>query len=236
MWNSPGMLNAFTNLLYASTVLAAVYAAVLWVVQHPMFALREVRVSGELNHVTRRDIEQIVRDQLNGNFFTFDLQATCSALERLPWVKRAVARRHWPDRVEVALEEHIAFARWGVDQLVDVSGQVFRANYEAPLPEFRGPAGTAPMLLMQFHAFKRLLGPTGRAPVQIELSERLAWRVTLDDAITLELGREQMEERLARFAAAYADVSQELKHAGHIDLRYGKGFAVRIATVKRSEG
>ena len=38
---------------------------------------------------------------------------------------------------------------------------------------------------------------------QISLSPRFAWQVKLDNGMVLELGREEMQQRLARFVAVY---------------------------------
>jgi cell division protein FtsQ len=52
----------------------------------------------------------------------------------------------------------------------------------------------------------------------------------LKDGLVVELGREQMEERLARFAAAYSQYMAAMKApVKYVDLRYRNGFAARMA-------
>jgi cell division protein FtsQ len=51
--------------------------------------------------------------------------------------------------------------------------------------------------------------------------------------MTLELGREQIEARLARFVEAYSRTLGKLdRHIDYVDLRYANGFAVRIPELK----
>ncbi len=61
------------------------------------------------------------------------------------------------------------------------------------------------------------------------MSQRRAWRVHLDDGMVLELGREQVASRLARFLAAYPRTLAPLnRRIDYVDLRYANGFAARI--------
>ena len=129
MWDKPGMLDGISNLLLAAALLLTAYGAMHYVIRLPAFPLREVRLYDRPVRVTFDQIEAIVRNELQGNFFTLDLAQTRIAFEKLPWVRKANLRRHWPDRIEVALEEHAPLARWGNVALVNTHGEVFAAAY-----------------------------------------------------------------------------------------------------------
>ena len=49
---------------------------------------------------------------LRGNFFSINLEAVRSALEKLPWVRKVEVRRQWPSRIEV--KDRGASCRWPV--------------------------------------------------------------------------------------------------------------------------
>ena len=53
MWDKPTLLNWIANLLFALSVVAMLYAALYAVVHLPIFPLREVKIDGQLNHVSR---------------------------------------------------------------------------------------------------------------------------------------------------------------------------------------
>ena len=128
----------------------------------------------------------------------------------------------------MAIEEHQPLARWGAAALVNNHGEVFEAAYDATLPVFSGPAGTSREIALQYDALRRTFAAIGRAPVQVRLSPRRAWQVQLDDGMTLEIGREQVESRLARFVAAYQRTLVPLaRRIDYVDLRYANGFAAR---------
>lgn len=236
MWDKPELLNPLATVLYAVAAALVAYAGALAVVSLPAFPLREVRVAQPPVHVTPGEVEAIVKHELRGNFFTLDLAAARSAFERLPWVRRAAVRRHWPGRLEVALEEHVPLARWGERALVNTHGEVFAGAYDGALPLFSGPAGTAKEIAIQYAYFRRALGEIGLAPGELHVSPRRAWQVKLENGPTLELGREQIEARLARFVNAYARTLAKLgRRIEYVDLRYSNGFAVRVPELAREK-
>jgi len=233
LWHRPDILNAIASTLFTAAFLLAAYGAVHYVVRLPAFPLREVRVNARLEHVTREQIETIVRREFAGNFFTLDLAAARAAFEKLPWVRSVAVRRHWPDRLEVALEEHVPLARWGGTALVSAHGEVFVAAYDGNLPMFMGPEGSAREIAQQYVNFRRTLGVIGRTPVQVHVSLRRAWRIRLDNGLVIELGRERIESRLDRFVAVYdRTVGALQRKLDYADLRYSHGFAVRIPELK----
>ena len=236
MWDRPELMNPLASVLYAVAAALAVYAGTLAVVNLPVFPLREVRVVQPPVHVTPGDVEAVVRGELRGNFFTLDLAAARDAFERLPWVRRAAVRRHWPGRLEVALEEHVPLARWGERALVNTHGEVFAGAYDGALPLFSGPAGTAKEIAIQYEYFRRALDEIGLAPGELRVSPRRAWQVKVENGPTLELGREQIEARLARFVNAYGRTVARLeRRVEHVDLRYSNGFAVRVPELGREK-
>jgi cell division protein FtsQ len=89
-----------------------------------------------------------VAPRLAGNFFTVDLGATRAVFESVPWVRRALVQREFPNRLKVVLQEHKPVAFWGAEgdaRLVNNFGEVFEANQgdvEAEdLPVLNGPRG-----------------------------------------------------------------------------------------------
>lgn len=229
MWDRPDLLNRIASALYGLAALLAFVVAAVFTLQLPVFALREIRLDNAPTHVTGKDIERSVLGAVRGNFFTLDLDAIRAAFARLPWVRNVELRRRWPDRLEVTLEEHVPLARWASRALVNTHGEIFEAAYPDPLPEFVGPEGAAKEMAIQYDYFRRGLALIGHEPVQVHVSPRRAWRLKLESGLTLELGREQIEARLARFVAAYertlGTLEQDIRY---VDLRYANGFAVRI--------
>ncbi len=232
-WDRPALLNAAANTLYGIATVLGLYALFFLVIHLPVFPIKELRVLGELNNVTREQVEATVRKQLAGNFFTVDLAGARKSFERLPWVRRVEVRRVWPDRLHVVLEEHVAIGRWGDSGLVNIHGEVFSAASDAKLPVFNGPPGSAAEIARRYTSFRDELARVRQAPAEITLSPRRAWEVRLTSGLLLKLGRDQVNERMATFLSVYegtvAPVSTRLDY---VDLRYPNGFAVRISDTR----
>jgi cell division protein FtsQ len=229
MWNSAAALNRTSDLLMAVAGLIVLYSVIRFAIVQPVFAMREIRIDGSTRHVTLEQVEAIAQRDVRGTFFTLDLARLRGSFEKLPWVRKVDIRRSWPDRIDVAIEEHQPLARWGDLALVNSQGEVFEAAYDANLPVFVGPAGTSREVAVQYELLRREFASIGRVPVHVQLSQRRAWRVRLDDGMTLEIGRELVKSRLTRFLSAYPRTLAPLnRHIDYVDLRYANGFAVRI--------
>ncbi len=75
---------------------------------------------------------------------------------------------------------------------------------------------------------KKCCNPCSRSIARMSLSDRRAWRVSLENGTLLELGREQMGVRLERYVQVHdRSIVQLNQQLTYVDLRYPSGFAVR---------
>jgi cell division protein FtsQ len=242
VWHSARLLNAAADALYVLAAAIAVWIAAEAALRTPRLPVRTIAVTGDLRHVDAAGVRASLEGRIRGNFFGVDLGEVQRALERLPWVRRVEVRREWPDRLVARIEEHVALARWSGAGLVNTFGEPFEAKApDAPLPQLAGPPGTEREVARRYLAFRSLLAPLGTEPARVQLSARRAWQVTLANGVRLELGRDQarrsLEERLARFVAAYPRTAAELdRPPERVDLRYPNGFAIRVPEAAAAGG
>ena len=242
MWNNARLLNGLADLLFLVAAGVAVWIAGQAALRTPLLPLREVVVVGELEHVDARAASASLAGRVAGNFFSVELDEVRRSLERLPWVRSVAVRREWPDRIVARIEEHTALARWSDHRLVNTFGELFEGEgADARLAELVGPPGSEREVARRYRAFREVVAPLGTQPVRVALSARGAWQVRLANGLVLELGRDQarqsLEERLARFVAAYPRVAGELdRPVGHVDLRYPNGFAIRVPQAGTDDG
>jgi cell division protein FtsQ len=169
-----------------------------------------------------------VARHLNGNFFTVDLEKTRNAFQKLPWARNVSVRRRWPDKLEVAIEEHKELARWGNIALVNTYGELFQAASDSDLPVFYGPGDGVAEVAQHYVAYGLILSATDIKIAQLALTPRRAWQIKTTEDMVIELGREQTETRLAKFASVYETTLSGLGvNVKYADLRYPNGFAVR---------
>ena len=231
MWDKPALLNWIANLLYALSMVAVLYAVVYVVVHLPIFPLREVKVDGELHHVSREQVKLIVAKHLKGNFFTLDLIIARNAFDKLPCARNVSVRRRWPDKLEVVIEEHEALARWGSTALVNKQGELFHAASGSDLPVFYGPDNGVIEVASQYDSLNKVLQSAKLQAATLALTPRRAWQITTTNGMVLELGRVEMQPRLEKFANIYSNTLVRLnKKITYVDLRYPSGFAVRKPT------
>ena len=152
------LMNGVATAVFALAGAGVLAAGVAWLMRSPVFPIRSIQLDGDLARNSVPTIRANAAPRLAGNFFSVDLQVGRAAFESVPWVRRAVVRRIWPDRLTVQLEEHRAAALWegaeadrNADRLVNVQGEVFEANVgdveDERLPSLAGPEGSAARML-----------------------------------------------------------------------------------------
>ncbi len=234
------LMNAVSSTVFVLAAVGALVAGVLWLMRSPLFPIRGISLDGDMARSNVPTIRANAAPRLAGNFFSVDLQQSRQAFESVPWVRRAVVRRVWPDRLAVQLEEHRPVALWagedGASRLVNSHGEVFDANAgdleDDGLTTLEGPNGSAPQMLALLARLQPLLARLDLDVVRLVLSGRGSWRVDTDAGAVLELGRGseaevfQRTERFVRtLAAATSKWRAPLEYA---DLRHRDGYAVRL--------
>lgn len=140
-------------------VLIGVVSLVLVVLASPIFAVRDIEVSGAT--YTDPVLLQSVSDSLRGaSVFTADLDGAQRRLEGDPWVQRARLKWYLPDRVVMEIDERTPVAWFvGVDnraRVLDAEGRVLDVLEGQPTQflKIEGvgpnlPAGTVPTPVYQ---------------------------------------------------------------------------------------
>lgn len=239
------LMNGTAVVLFMAFVVLSVVAGGRWLGRLQVFAIQGITVAGDMNHNSPLTLRANVAPGLSGTFFSVDLARVRSAFEAVPWVRHAVVRREFPNRLRVDLQEHVAVAYWGMDsdvRLLNSFGEVFEANVgeveQDVLPKLSGPDGQSSEVLTMY----RILAPlfvTVELPLeQLELSGRGSWRARLDGGAVIELGRgapAEVAERLQRFLSTLTQVTSRFARAAgsveYADLRHTNGYAVKLRGV-----
>jgi cell division protein FtsQ len=239
------LMNNTAMVLFAAFGVLLLAALCWWAVRHPAFALGGISLQGDVTHNNVATLRANVAPRLPGNFFTVDLDAARRAFEDVPWVRQAIVRREFPNRLRVVLQEHEAVAFWGEEgssRMVNSHGELFEANagdVEADgLPRLAGPDGQAAQVLAMYRAIAPLFEPLELVAGELVLTGRGSWQLSLDTGATVELGRGDVAEvlpRVQRFAQTLTQVTSRYGRRPEAlvsaDLRYGDGFAIRLRGV-----
>lgn len=238
------LMNAVATLLFVLFAFILLAAGAWWVMRQPFFPLAGIKVDGDVAHNNAVTLRANVAPKLAGNFFTVDLAAARAAFESVPWVRKAVVRREFPDRLRATLIEHVPLAHWGEadgSRLVNSFGEVFEANTAEvadDLPRLGGPQGQAGQVLGMYQVLAPLFTPYDLQIAELELTARGSWVVLLDTGASVELGRGQPEEvaaRTQRFLASVRQVAgqfgRSLESVESADLRHRDAYALRLRGV-----
>jgi len=186
-----------------------------------------VRFTGDTARVGEAALDRLAAGLRGRESGQVDLAAVRDAVKRLPWVRESAVRRVFPGTLEISVEAHQALARWDDARLVSVRGEVFAVDHDGELPRFTGPEGAAAEMAAAWAGIVRAAAGLGSPVAELRLSARRAWQARLASGLVIELGREGIESRLARFAAAWPQVAAAAAGATRADLRYPNGFALR---------
>lgn len=106
---------------------AAAWQGFRWATRSPAFALREVRVRGNV-HAREDDLVRRSGLALGVNLFRADLASAARAVEAHPWVKSARLSRRPPGAVVIDVVEHVPVAsvQLGSLYLLDGEGELFK--------------------------------------------------------------------------------------------------------------
>jgi len=238
------------GLVFFIVVLFSLITISYWLTQHfigqESAPVTSIVVSGEMPYSQRSDIINAIDQVDMGNFFQVDVNEVQSYVLTLPWVYSVAVRKQWPNELKIYVVDQNPIALWNGNFLINQLGQVFQADIERInhyLPNFFGPEGSELLALENYRDLNALLDYKALKIDELVLSERFSWQLTLDDGVTLNLGREERVERIQRFMDVYPIIKAQLKAkiiaekqqnqaVDYIDLRYDTGLAVGWKTVE----
>lgn len=195
-------------------------------------SIKSYALTHKTRFTTNADIREILsREPALKGYFGQDIQEIKDRFLTLPWVRNVIVRKVYPDRLSITLSEHQPVARWNNDKVVSDQGVVFSIPGDrldtSTFPLLFGPDSEGKGVLEAWSRIKQDLKLRNLVPASIETDNRGAWSVTLDNGVSLRLGRGDWLPKIDRFVAMFPqiEVPPEMRLA-YVDLRYEHGAAV----------
>lgn len=189
-----------------------------------------IQIDGPFARVNASQVEAVIVDGIRGGFISTDIEGLAATVRSLPWVDQARVTREWPDGLRITLVEQSPAARWGESGLLNTRGELFiedTRHVPAGLPALHGPAGSQREVALRYLAIREQLLPRGIDIASLGRDPRGAWTMTLNNGVTVRLGRRDIDLRLARFTGLVLDVvAPDLAGLDYVDMRYSNGFAI----------
>lgn len=246
VWEGFKIFSIVTNILWIlllCVLLMFVFILFMW---QSIFAFKVIYVRSindiPLRHLNVPIIRAFIIPYIHkDNFFTIDLNKTSIIFKSIPWVRKVIVYRKWPNILIVTIEEHDVLGIWGKykdERLLSIKGDIFTANLlkykdSQALLVFQGPEGSEKEIARHCIQFRNWLAPTKLRLSSIVFSNLYGWRIILNNSMTIELGRSEnndiLKERITKLVFVYP---QLIRHVHgkilNIDLRYQHGFALAI--------
>jgi cell division protein FtsQ len=223
--------------------------------------IRSVKIAGDFTHLDHTTLQKMVTSYSSKGFLGIDMSGLKESLQKLPWAYTASVWRVWPDTLQINITEQTPAAQWGDKTLLNTSGELFDPGNDElhGLPQLQGPLGEHSLVFHNYREMSALLAPLSLKIQWLGLAARHAWRLQLDNGMTVILGRDNAVARLAQFVKVYPQLfsrnnsgansfndndgesnNQSSKRsinndnnriADYVDLRYEHGMAVHWKTV-----
>ena len=223
------MARRLTNLGLIALALMTVWGGLLiyrWV-DAPVQA---IAVISPLRQVGQVELESIVSSAINGGFLSLDIDALGFALEAHPWVAEATVRRYWPGRIEIAVIEEVAIARWGRHSFLNQRGQILPVDDTsalASLPYLSGPEGSVQVVMGEYREVSELLLAQGLKVSEFGMDQHRRWHMGLSSGISVWLGQDHALAKVRRFLRAWVyELNSRKDEILAVDARYENGVAV----------
>ncbi|NJO16499.1 MAG: FtsQ-type POTRA domain-containing protein [Thioploca sp.] len=247
------------NMLIIGLSLSLVATLLLWLFEPHTLPLTRVQIEGTLINVDPQNLQAIVSQVTKGGLLSLDVASVRRVLLSVPWIQDVRIYRHWPDTLFVQIWEREAVAYWHDKAIVDPKGHLFvvpprwisnrkiKDKAGSDLPRFKGPSGSAKLILERYYPLKKIIQLAGLKIEELGCDNRQSWYMVLNQGLHLQLGRGNNETRVQRFLQVYHRIITPLtalclkaesisplcqQTSGdnlmtQIDLRYPNGIAVR---------
>lgn len=213
-------------------LLLGLLAAVLAVAAVKLLPVRYVRVEGELHKVDPVALQAALEPLVEGGYLLADIDAVETAAHALPWVGEVTVKRLWPETLLVKISELAPYARCEDGSFISEKGVRFRAamtEEAAKLPLIHGPEGYEKQMLAMLKTMNAKLARLGLHVAALQLSNRHAWTVKLEDGLVVAMGRQDALAAFDRFLSMATLLGAErLQAVQRVDLRYPNGCAVSM--------
>ena len=189
-----------------------------------------VRIAGDLTEMERQEIHAAVIKTLDSAVTgAVDVVA---AIESLGWTRDTRVRRIGAGVIDVSVKREALAARWGNAEYVTTGGEVVGApgptDQEETLPRLSGTFSDSGEAMQVYGKLSARLANFGLTLKALEETDLGGWQLILDNDVTVLLGAEDINGRLDRVLAVYADaLAHQMQKVDRIDARYGSGVAVR---------
>lgn len=208
------------------------------------FKLEKIQVSG-VKKLTRKEVIALSGLKPGDPMLHLKLAGVADHVKKSPWVEKVRVNRYFPRTVSIEITEWVpaAIVNMGYLFYLDGKGEIFKPLSQGDNLDFpvitgileedlaKDPKGSREMLKTALQV-AGLLRSGGALKLQdiSEIHVGKGYGCTLFTArggVPIKLGNDGFQEKLARLARIYGDLSQQLAMVEYIDLNYSDKIVVK---------
>lgn len=212
-------------LLGVLVVLSAAYGGQLFFNSWPV---KDISVTGRLQVWQASQLAEQVSWAKEQSFFSLDVDQVRQQLLQMPLLSKVSVQKRWPGIVNISVIEDVPVALWNDNQVLSTSGLITDIPPgldTSNLIQMQGPKLQATQAAVYFRRIQQIVGASGVRVDRLSMSTVESVQVELSNGWTVEFGRQYFEERVLRLKKLLEHFPAE--KISKIDLRYGKGAAIR---------
>lgn len=189
-----------------------------------IFPVENVQVIGELNFLDKRIIESVVSDNIEGGYFTVDLNKIRQALKQQPWIQDVSLRRQWPAQLDVFIAEQVPVAYWNDDAYINDDGEVFSPEMideSLNLLKLTGPDGSQNTVWKFMNKLHQQIALLEFEVVRLDLDDRRSWQLLIVENASSEISSSEISKQA--MSADEAKVNKaDMADSNMIDIKLGR--------------
>ena len=196
-----------------------------------LIVVDKINLIGELKRVDTSEVAEVLKKVENlESLILGDVNNIKLQIEEVDWVSSVSVRKRWPDILNIYIEEFEPVAIFNENKLLTEKGELFFVQNVHDLNNMikvQAPLGSQTKILKKTRRFLEILEYHNLTLVKIKLTKRYAWSLILTNNIEVQLGKEDVFNRLQRFALLYSKLeSKEKNTLKYADARYDTGLAI----------
>jgi cell division protein FtsQ len=198
--------------------------------KNDFFPIQAIRLFVDEQFVDVSALKHLIREQLQGNFFTASLNSVSHALEAVDQINTVSVRRVWPYALWIYIDGYQPAAYWNQHQVITAAGYIFntpRHMQKKLSVSLKGSPQFAADMSEWLMVFNEKLKPLELTITTLTFKENV-YSLVLSNDLHVILGHHDLIARLDRFVGLYFNVIGACADKiSLVDLRYGSGAAVK---------
>lgn len=226
-WRLPSLtLDINIGYLFAPLLILAILVAGYMYAQKLL--IRSVKVQGDFSIWAEDDVIQQVDWTVGEKFFSINLDQVYLSLVSMPLINDVKINKKWPGDIEIKVIENIPMALWNSEKIIDNQGALsdIPDHYNVSnLTLINSEYEDLDKAIKLFTRVQRQIKNSSIQINEITISNLGSMSMVLNNQWQVNLGNRDLEQRIYRLKELLERLPKE--NIAHIDLRYGKGAAIR---------